>query len=391
MASSDFYARLPLLTDFRAITRPENFAPLPEDWHVVMSDVRNSTVAVQAGHYKNVNTVGAALITALLNAAGGIEIPFIFEGDGSTLCVPPELLDDARAALLQTRVLAQRSFGLDLRIATIPVAQITAAGARIRVARFGVSENYVQALFAGGGLAYAERVLKDPVTAPRYAVEPGSVAPRGNFDGLECRWQDIPSPHGETVSLLVRALATDSAAIYRDLIAKLREIYGSDEACHPVHPPNLSITLASELLGNEAGVRALGRGRFGRWLYLMQTRFWVLLGWFFMRFGVRTSRTDWGRYKETLVRNADVRKFNDGFRQILAGNAAQREALTAWLEERFTRRELVYGLQATNRAHMTCVVFDYSGRHLHFIDGADGGHFLAAKELKRRVAELKVV
>ncbi|TAN47818.1 MAG: DUF3095 family protein, partial [Betaproteobacteria bacterium] len=204
MPSTQFYSRLPLLTDFRAISRAENFAPLPEDWHVVMSDVRNSTVAVQSGQYKNVNTVGAALITALLNAAGAIEIPFIFEGDGSTLCVPPELLDDARAALLQTRELAQRSFGLDLRIATIPVADIAAAGSSIRVARFQVSEHYVQALFTGGGLAHAERLLKDPASAPRYAVVPGSVAPRGNFDGLECRWQDIPSPHGETVSVMVR-------------------------------------------------------------------------------------------------------------------------------------------------------------------------------------------
>ncbi len=391
MPGTQFYSRLPLLTDFRAISRAENFAPLPEDWHVVMSDVRDSTVAVQSGQYKNVNTVGAALITALLNAAGAIEIPFIFEGDGSTLCVPPELLDDARAALLQTRELAQRSFGLDLRIATIPVADIAAAGSSIRVARFRVSEHFVQALFTGGGLAHAERLLKDPASAPRYAVVPGSVAPRGNFDGLECRWQDIPSPHGETVSVMVKALAGDSASVYSDLIAKVREIYGSDEACHPIHPPDLRITLASRQLGNEVGVRALGRGPLGRWLYLMQARFWVLVGWFFMNFGVRTAKTDWRRYKETLVRNADVRKFSDGFRQILAGNAMQRAALTAWLDERFARRELVYGLHVADRAHMTCLVFDYSGRHLHFIDGADGGHFLAAKELKRRVARLKPV
>ena len=169
-------------------------------------------------------------------------------------------------------------------------------------------------------------MLKDPASAPRYAVVPGSVAPRGNFDGLECRWQDIPSPHGETVSVMVKALAGDSASVYRDLIAKVREIYGSDEACHPIHPPNLRITLASRQLGNEVGVRALGRGPLGRWLYLMQARFWVLVGWCFMNFGVRTAKTDWRRYKETLVRNADVRKFSDGFRQILAGNAAQRVA-----------------------------------------------------------------
>ena len=210
-----------------------------------------------------------------------------------------------------------------------------------------------------------------------------------SFDGLECRWQDIPSRHGETVSVIVRALSRDAdaaAAVYREVIAKVQEIYGADDACHPIALPNLHFSLNSRQLGNEVGVRALDQGRVGKWLYLMKTRFWVLLGWYFMRFGVRTSKTDWGRYKETLVRNADVRKFNDGFRQILSGNAAQREALTAWLDERFARGELVHGVHVTNRAHMTCLVFDYSGRHLHFIDGADGGLFLAAKALKERVA-----
>ena len=63
-------------------------------------------------------------------------------------------------------------------------------------------------------------------------------------------------------------------------------------------------------------------------------------------------------------------------------------ALTAWLEERFARRELVFGLHVADRAQMTCLVFDYSGRHLHLIDGADGGLYMAAKALKERVAKL---
>ena len=386
-----FYADLPVFTEFRDVSRPESFTPLPDDWHVVMSDVRNSTIAIQSGSYKNVNTLGAATITAVLNAAGATDIPFVFEGDGSMLCVPPQLLDDARAALLHTQELARKSFNLDLRVATLPVARIREAGVDIMVARFRASENYVQAVFAGGGMAYADRTMKDPATAALCAVAPGSIAPGGSFDGLECRWQDIPSRHGETLSVMVRALEADAEAaslVYREVIAKVREIYGADDACHPIFPPNLAFSLNSRQLGNEVGVQAMDRGRIGKWLYLMKARFWVLIGWYFMRFSVRTGQTDWGGYKTTLARNADVRKFNDSFRQILSGTAAQREALTAWLDERFARRELVYGTHVTNRAHMTCLVFDYSGRHLHFIDGADGGLFLAAKALKQRVATL---
>ena len=391
MENTRFYAQLPVLTNFDDIGRWNNYSPLPDDWHVVMCDVRNSTAAVEAGNYKNVNTVGAAIITALLNAAGDIEIPFIFEGDGSMLCVPPQLLDDARAALLETRELARRSFDLDLRIATLSVAQIRKAGSNILVARHRISENYVQAVFAGGGMAYADSYMKDPATAALCAVESGSIAPRGSFDGLECRWQDIPSPHGETVSMMVRALGDHenaAAEVYRNLIAKVREIYGDDDACHPVFPPNLSFAFDSKRLGNEVGVRAMDRGPVGKWLYLTKMRFVVLLGWFLMTFGIRTSKTDWGRYKQTVASNSDVKKFNDCFRQILSGTPSQRKALTDWLDRCFARRELVYGAHVTGSAQMTCVVFDYSGRHLHFIDGAEGGLAFAAKALKERAAKL---
>ena len=386
-----FYAGLPVLERFDAVADPAAYAPLPPDWHVATCDVRNSTLAVQAGNYKHVNTVGAAAVTAVLNAAGELDIPFIFEGDGSAFCVPPVLLEDAKAALAKTQEMAQKSFGLDLRVATVPVATIRAAGLDIQVARVRVSENYVQAAFAGGGMAFADRTMKDPATAALYEVKPGSITARGSLDGLECRWQDIPSRHGETVSLMVRALSPDpgkAAAVYAEVIARVRDIYGSDEACHPLTPPvsMLVPTLSARQLGNEVGVRAADRGRFGRWLWLMRARWFVILGWFLMRFGIHTAETDWSSYKETLLRNSDVRKFNDIYRQILSGTPAQREALDAWLAECYARRELVYGLHVTDRAHMTCLVFNYSGRHLHFIDGADGGLFLAAKQFKERAA-----
>jgi hypothetical protein len=383
-----FYADLPVLTDFAAVAQFDRYVPLPHDWHVATCDVRDSTAAVLRGDYKHVNTVGAAAVTAVLNAAAGTEVPFIFEGDGSTFCVPPRLLATTQAALAKTRQVARSAFGLELRIATVPVSLVRAAGQDILVARYRASPNYVQAMFAGGGMAWADRYMKDPVTAPLCAVE---AAPHGSHEGLECRWQDIPSRHGETVCLIVSALAADragAATIYGDVIAKIREIYGDDEACHPVTLSGLSAAFGNERLQNEAGIRAADGGRLARWRYVMRTRAIVLLGWLLMRFGVRTQETDWSRYKETLVRNSDVRKFNDLFRQVLAGNAAQRAALCVWLEARYARRELVYGLHFADRAHMTCLVFTYASDHLHFIDGADGGFFSAAKAFKERAAAL---
>ena len=391
-SSERFYADLPAFADLGALGSAQSFARLPADWHVAMCDVRDSTAAIQSGAYKKVNILGAATITAVLNAARGLDLPFVFGGDGSTLCVPPGLLEEARGALLQVQALAQRSFGLELRIGTLPVAEIDRAGFAVWVARYRVSENYAQAVFAGGGLGYADRVLKDPVDGKRWAVAPGTTAPRGNFEGLECRWQDIPSPRGETVSLMVRAMqgdAADQRATYLALIARLREIYGSDEACHPLSASGLDLASGREGFEAEVGVRAGQRGALGRWAYLWAARVATWLGALAMRAGIRAGGTDWGRYKETVVRNADVRKFSDQYSQILSGTPAQREALSAWLEERFKRGELVYGLHVSDRSQMTCLVFDYSGRHLHFVDGADGGLFLAAKAYKERYKALR--
>jgi hypothetical protein len=391
VSSDRFYADLPVITDFEAVTRAASYAPLPDDWHLALCDVANSTIAVQEGKYKSVNTLGAAAITAVLNAARGLDVPFSFEGDGCVLCVPPSLLEDTRAALAQTQGVAQSSFGLRLRIATVPARRIREAGYRIQVARYRVSEHYVQAVFAGGGIVYADKLIKDRAMSLPYLIEPGSVVPRGSHDGLECRWQDIPSRHGETVSLMVSARDPDperAAALYGEVIAKVRELYGGDEACHPVGVSSLSMSLDGERLWNEVGVRAAGRGAVGQWAALMKTRCIVLLGWFLMKFGIRTQETDWGRYKETLSRNSDVRKFVDVYRQVLAGTEAQRAALSAWLEERYLRGELIYGIHVTDRAHMTCLVFNYAGKHLHFIDGADGGLFSAAKAFKERAAKL---
>lgn len=381
-----FYATLPVITEFEAITHAESYAPLPADWHVALCDVRNSTAAVAAGKYRNVNSIGAATITAVINAAGDIDVPFSFEGDGAVICVPQRLLEDTRAALAKTQQIASEVFGLDLRIATVPVADIP-PGLSVQVARYRASENYVQAVFSGGGIAWVDSVMKDPATEAQYTIAPGSVEPRGSHEGFECRWEDIPSRHGETVSLMVLALHYEperAAAVYREVIRKVREVYGDDEACHPVAVPQLAMTLNASLLADEVGIKSAGAGRFVRWKRLLHTRLVVLLGKVLMRFGLKTAETDWSQYKTTLVRNSDVRKFSDVYRQILAGTEVQRLALEGWLQQQFKRRQLLYGLHVTDRAHMTCLVFDYSGRHLHFIDGADGGLFLAAKAFKER-------
>ena len=43
------------------------------------------------------------------------------------------------------------------------------------------------------------------------------------------------------------------------------------------------------------------------------------------------------------------------------------------------------GPHVTDRALVTCVVFEPRGRQIHFIDGADGGYARAASAMKERL------
>ena len=83
-----------------------------------------------------------------------------------------------------------------------------------------------------------------------------------------------------------------------------------------------------------------------------------------MSFGTRTGQTDWGRYKDTLLRNSDVRKFNDIYRQILSGKPAQRESLEDWLAARYAARELVPEMRRV--APESDITFEQVGDVPHF-------------------------
>jgi hypothetical protein len=53
-----------------------------EAWAVATTDVRNSTIAIEQGLYRNVNVAGAVSIMALGRVFASLSLPFVFGGDG---------------------------------------------------------------------------------------------------------------------------------------------------------------------------------------------------------------------------------------------------------------------------------------------------------------------
>ncbi len=109
--SNLFYNGLAPFHDFAEFVEFDAYEPVPDDWIVMIADVQGSTRAIEEGHYKDVNMVGAASITAVLNTCGDIEVPFVFGGDGGTVVVPGSLRKAACDALIGLRAISQATVG----------------------------------------------------------------------------------------------------------------------------------------------------------------------------------------------------------------------------------------------------------------------------------------
>jgi hypothetical protein len=387
MTTENFYADLPVLKNFADITHSENFFSVPNDWAVIITDIVDSTKAIELGRYKDINLLGACSIIVILNIVGDLEIPFVFGGDGASILIPSRFIQESEISLLAVQKMAADEFDLVLRIGIVPIAAII-ANYEIKIAKLRISENYDQAILRGGGISYATSLVKNQATTNLYSPKHQNSCPIANFSGLECRWQDIPTRHEEILSLIILVTAPSQTQIdllYGEVINQVDRIYGQGSECHPVVTENLQLTFRQKNLFSETRVFTAYKSRVQQVLYLWKLRLINLLGLLFMTFNIKTGEFNWGDYKQTVTESTDFKKFDDVLRMVISGRTRQRQKLTEYLEKKFKEGRLVYGFHVSDRALMTCLVFERDGRQVHFVDGADGGYALAAKQMKERM------
>jgi hypothetical protein len=376
-SSEAFYAGVPVFREFRGIMDADKYAPLPDDWSVGVADVVQSTKAIAEKRYKAVNMAGAAVIASVTNALGDREFPFVFGGDGASFAVAPRDRELAEEALAATAAWADGELGLTLRVALVPVADIRAAGADVRVARYAPSANLSYAMFSGGGLAWADAAVK----RGDFAVTPAPPGTWPDLTGLSCRFQEFRATRGVILSVLILPAAGADPAAYRALIEDvLALVERSPDAGRPVPAGAPEMRWPPQGVDLEARA-APGDRRVRRATVLAQTLLYFLI----MRFGIRVGSFVPANYLRQVVENTDFRKFDDGLRMILDC----RPELADTLERRLAAASgtAVYGLHRQEAAMMTCFAPSPSrSDHVHFIDGAQGGYASAATALKAALA-----
>lgn len=376
-SSKGFYRDLPGFSDFTEIAQLDRFRPAPDDWRLILSDVVDSTAAIEQGRYRDVNALGTCSIVAVLRAVGDLELPYVFGGDGAVVLIPPQGEAPARKALGLLSATAERIFGLNLRLGMVRVSELRRAGAELLVARFRLSDQVSLAMLAGGGVDLAERWIKGS-EGGRFAVLPGSSSERGLPDflhGFQCRWEPIPSRWGEMVSVLVVPRGPSLQERHEVLEQVIRFIGALDpqDKGRPTANRPLKMETAAGRLKVEA--RLLGKSA----------------GWGAVRnrFTQPLLRSGWKGYLEALVNHTDYRKFDDTLRMVLDLPRDSRRSLEAFLGGLYREGRLFFGLAQSSAAVMTCFISRYEGEHVHFVDGADGGYALAAKAMKAQRAARK--
>ena len=392
MSNSDhFYRNLPVNTSFSEVLQSVHHQPVPEDWYIALTDVVDSTKAIESGKYKDVNIAGGLAAMAISNVNKGMDFPFVFGGDGMTCLIPPSIKNEVNDILFDTRKKVKLFFNLDLRIGLIPVQKLYNSGQTLSIAKLKISDYYNQAILSGSGISYAEHLIKaKKVDNPFIIQTKNKENLEADFTGFTCRWKDIPSHKGDTISTIIMLRGEKDSTLFSRILDELYKIFGKEEEFHPVYAANLKLANTEQYLGKEAQVFTSKQKGWNYLKTLWRIKFESLFTQLAMIFHLPIN-VNWyklNKLKDYQIAASDFKKFDGSLKLVLNCQPEDRIRWGKFLEDLRQKEIIYYGIHVADRAIMTCLLHAGSQQEVHFIDGADGGYALAAKMMKAQIDEI---
>ena len=383
MANKNFYRDIKALTlPIAEVFQSQYFLEVPEDWFIIVADIQNSTAAVTSGKHNDVNLVAAGSLIAALNIARekNVEIPFFFSGDGGMLLAPKELVNDIIAGLLVHNENSIKNFGLSMHIGSVSLKTVLSTGAAVKISKVQIGLGLHKAVIIGNGLKFAEQQIKQG-SAAQEEISAGYTL---NMTGLECRWDKVKPPRDENeiVCYLIESKDQEKQAeVYRNILRKMDEIYGSLETRSPLSPNRLKLLLNLQKVQKEMLVKH------GRWKidYFISSFFKTFLGLFYFRNNLKFANIRGKEYLLQLIANADTLTIDGRINTIISGGQKKRKQFLEYLAQQEAEGNLIYGHHISKESIMTCYIENMDSNHIHFVDGSDGGYTEAAKELKKKL------
>ncbi len=386
------YQELEDFSEFEQLTNDQRFIDVPDDWIVIITDVKGSTKAIQEGRYKQVNMIGAASITCVLNELGTSLFPFVFGGDGSTIVIPKSLLDRVLVPLNQLQRISVNEFQLDLRVGYVPVSTLYKQNASLRMGRYSLSPGTSLAQFFGTGLTLAEDLIKSG-HPDAHLIKPDESLDSPNLNGLSCRLEPFASSNGQIISLLVQPRNSETLPPQKILSEVLQMLYTvtGNEFVHskPILLSKVSWSWIPKTFKIEVKLNKSKRFKPLHFLYNVLS---ILIVNLFIHLDRILGSPLTKNYQREMVRNSDFKKFDETLRMVIDCSNEQLNQIESELKRLHQNGYIYYGIHQSNEAIMTCMLYTSESKegHIHFIDGGGGGYAMAALQLKQQISHSKI-
>ncbi len=379
-STNQFYADLPVYSGrvIDLLGDETRFKTIPEDWHVIITDIKQSTEAIQKGLHQAINLAATASIISALNIAKehNITFPFFFGGDGATLILPNSLKEQVIVALSIHQKNVKQFFGLDLRVEEVPVSEIYQQGKKISIAKSKLNRRYVIPVVLGEGLGFADRLIKEKEFRVRGQEKETDML---NLTGMECRWDSVKPPEAQHEVVCIVATSVDpnkQSVVYKEVLEAIERIYGSFNARRPISVKGLKLLASLPRFKAENQLK-FGTSSFGK---MTKSIFNYLIGKFYLKF-----KGDGKNYLETLVEHTDTLVVDGRINTVISGKKENRIELENELNRLESEGLIHYGLSVCKESIMSCYVQDRKSNHIHFVDGSEGGYTRAATVLKKKL------
>lgn len=376
-----FYDRLIPMTNFEDINDASFFTSPPEDWYVVISDIRGSTKAVKEGRYKDVNLIGVSIITLVSNFTKKYNTISVFGGDGATLLVSKEEFESLRDEMCGLIRLAKNKFNIELRIGAVSVLTLKQNQKQLLVGKYQVSATTYLAQLMGGGVQFAEDLIKKMDSrAIVLNSNDGNSAP--NLTGLSCRMSHFPNSKGSILSLIIKSQFEDSNDWVRStLIAELKAILENDfTSSNPIKKKNLQWKWIPATLSSEIKLLAIHPFDF----FKITAK--ALIANFMIKLNIAAGGFIPKKYKNEIPMQSDFQKYDDTLRLVIDCSADQVNQIEQFLKKAYLAGKIFYGTFESKFAVVTCMTKTASlGEHIHYVDGEGGGYSMASVQLKEQI------
>lgn len=359
------------------------FSNVPRNWVIVLTDIENSTDAVDKGYHNDVNLSATGSIVTVLNTLKEIDnkirVPYFFGGDGSTFIVPNKVLQPLLVALNNYSLHIKKTHQLNLRVGHLQVEKVYLNNVTLRISKLRHNKYLTTPIVLGNGLKYAENLIKESFQ-PSTTFKTKEVAL--NLNGMECRWDEIyPKESQEKVICLLVNCQDESkqAEIYGTIMNTIDSIFGDLNKRNPITSLKLKLSTSIEKIRNEMYTR-IGKYQFS---YIVTNWLLTLIGKYYFKF-FKAGKL----YVHKVTQLSDTIMLDGSINTIITGTAKQVKELQDFLDALELNNKIIYGLHTTHASIMSCYVEDRDKKHIHFVDGTEGGYTSAAMVLKGKLKKL---